>query len=67
MDVIQSSWASFPTGPTGGQIGKKEKIHPGSFGLFSTGSDSDSHLLRTEDAKEFSGTNSNSAENWPRV
>lgn len=67
MDVIQSSWACFPTGLTRGQIGKKEKIHPGSFGPFSIGSDSDSHLLRIEDAKELSGTNINSVENWSRV
>lgn len=53
MDVIQSSCSASLQDYPGGQPGKKEKIHP-VFGLFSTGSDSDSHLLRSEDAKEFS-------------
>lgn len=60
----------LPPGRTGGQTGKKEKIGPRSFGLFSIGSDSDSHLLRSEDANfllQISVTNINSAENWPRV
>lgn len=46
---------------------KKKKMHPPSFGPFSIGNDSDSHLLRIEDAKGFSDTNINSVENWPRV
>lgn len=57
IDVIYGSdlvfLGLFPYRTDRGQIGKKKKVGPGSFGLFSIRSDSDSDLLRIEEAKKI--------------